>query len=271
MSTWAVSMVRDEEDVIAGTVRHMADEVDGVIVADNLSTDRTREILDGLVDQVPVPLIVLDDPDPGYRQSDKMTHLARCAVQYGAEWIVPFDADELWYSPEGRVADVLAGTDAGVAEADLYNHFPTAVDPDGADPFERIVWRQQHPGALPKVAFRWQADAVIAQGNHDVYLPRKQLRRRILELRHFPYRSEEQFVRKARNGAAAYRATTLPEQIGAHWRSYGDILDRHGEAALLEVFHRYFHFLSPTDEGLTPDAAPYMRWQRKYPWQLVPQ
>lgn len=269
MTTWGVTMVRDEADVIGGTLRHMADEVDGLVVADNLSTDDTHKILDGL--ELPVPLIVLDDPDPAYHQSHKMTHLARHAADHGAEWIVPFDADELWFTPEGRVADVIEASGVSIAEATLYNHFPTAVDPAETDPFDRIVWRQREPGALPKVAFRWHPDAVIEQGNHGVWLSSKVQRARLLEIRHFPYRSEAQFIRKARNGAAAYRAANLPEHVGAHWRSYGDLLERHGEEALLEVFHRYFWFLSPTDAGLTPDQAPYLRWQRRYPWQLAPQ
>ena len=270
MTTWAVTMVRDEADVIGGTLRHMADEVDGLVVADNRSTDDTRKILEALKAELTVPVLILDDDNPAYIQSHKMTFLARHAAAQGARWIVPFDADELWFSAEGRLADVLESSGVGIVEARLFNHFPTAVDPDEADPFDRIVWRQTEPGALPKVAFRWHRDAVIAQGNHNVWLSNRALREERLEVRHFPYRSEAQFIRKVRNGAEAYRAADLPPEIGAHWRSYGDLLDRHGEEALLEVFHRYFWFLSPTDAGLTPDPAPYLRWQRRYPWQLAP-
>jgi hypothetical protein len=269
MTSWGVTMARDEADVIAGTLRHMADEVDGLVVADNRSTDDTRKIIDAL--DLPVPLIVIDDDEPAYYQSQKMTALARIAAQQGATWIVPFDADELWFTPAGRIADVLEGSVAAVVEAKLFNHFPTAVDPDEVDPFDRIVWRQPEPAALPKVAFRWHPDAVICQGNHDVWLSTRALRAQALEIRHFPYRSAEQFVRKARNGAEAYRAADLPDEIGAHWRSYGDLLDRFGADALLEVFRTHFWFLSPTDAGLTPDQAPYLRWQRRYPWQLARQ
>ena len=45
MITFGVSMVRDEADVIEGTLRHMADEVDELIVADNGSVDGTTDIL----------------------------------------------------------------------------------------------------------------------------------------------------------------------------------------------------------------------------------
>lgn len=100
MTTVAVCMARDEADVIGSTVAHMLAQVDAVIVADNLSTDRTREILDEMASAHPGRLVVVEDPDPAYRQSEKMTALAlRARLDFGAEWIVPFDADEVWYSP----------------------------------------------------------------------------------------------------------------------------------------------------------------------------
>lgn len=269
MSTWAVTMVRDEADIVEASVRHMADEVDGLIVADNLSKDGTRSILDSLAapGELPVPLIVLDDPDPAYHQSDKMSFLGRAAAEQGAEWVVAWDIDELWLTEDGRVADMLERCDASVVHARLYNHFASAIDPEGATPFDRMVWRQPEAAPLPKVAIRWQPGAQIHQGNHGATLPRPGPVAGGLEIRHFPYRSPEQFIRKARNGAEAYRATNLPEHVGAHWRSYGQILEQHGEKALLDVYHRYFCFLSPSDEGLTPDPAPFMRWRRVYAWQ----
>lgn len=257
VTTFGVSMFKDEADVVAGTIRHMADEVDYLLVADNGSTDGTREILAELEDTL--PLKVIDDPDPAYYQSRKMTALAEQAAGMGAVWIVPFDADEIW-SASDRISVVLAGFDGHIAWATLTNHFATSIDPEEADPFRRLVWRQAKPAPLPKVAFRWEEGAVIHQGNHGVTLPSRSEGRQVLEIRHFPYRSAEQFITKARNGAAAYRATTLPEHEGAHWRAYGDILDRLGEEGLAEVFRQHFWYLSPSDSGMVHDPAPYMRW-----------
>jgi len=258
MATFGICMAKDELDVIEGTVRHMADEVDHLIVADNGSTDGTREVLEELA--AFMPLTVLDDPEPAYYQSDKMTALAVRAVSAGATWIVPFDADEVWLAPT-RLRDVLADTEATVASAALFNHFCTAVDPVAVHPFDSIVWRQANPAPLPKVAFRWEPGAVIHQGNHGVSLPSGGQVEQLIEVRHFPYRSPEQFVSKARNGAAAYRAADLPENQGAHWRAYGDLLDRHGEDALRDVFRQHFWYLSPVDSGMVLDPAPFMRWQ----------
>jgi hypothetical protein len=261
MTTFGVSMVKDEADVIAGTLTHLADEVDHLLVADNGSTDGTREILAELEDVL--PLTVVDDPDPAYFQSPKMSALAEKAAGMGAEWIVPFDADELWIWNGSRIRDELDGCRTNIVHARLFNHFPTAVDPEDPDPFRSIIWRQPDPAPLPKVAFRWEPGAVIHQGNHGVTLPhRSKVYEGGLEIRHFPYRSAEQFVSKARNGAAAYKATDLPEHVGAHWRSYGDILERHGEDVLIsEVYERWFFAVSPVDMGWVPDPAPYMRWR----------
>jgi glycosyltransferase involved in cell wall biosynthesis len=258
MSTWGVATVKDEADVIAGTLRHMADEVDHLLVLDNGSTDGTREILADLKDDL--PLTIVDDPELGYWQSARMSRLAAQAADAGAEWIVPFDADELWVSPAGRVRDVLPHFGTPVVLASLTNHFCTAIDPDDEDPFRRIGWRQPQAAPLPKVAFRWEPGATIHQGNHGVTLPVARGSRPGLEIRHFPYRSAEQFIHKARNGAAAYRATDLPPTEGAHWRAYGDILDRLGEQGLAEVFNQHFFYLSPTDSGLVHDPAAYCRW-----------
>jgi hypothetical protein len=117
------------------------------------------------------------------------------------------------------------------------------------------------------MAFRWEPGAVVEQGNHGVSLPsvpghpQHHAELGLLEVRHFPYRSAEQFTRKARNGAAAYRATNLPDTEGAHWRAYGDLLDRHGESVLHDVYREHFWFLSPVDSGLVLDPAAYRRWE----------
>jgi len=260
MAVFAVAMVKDEADVIAGTLLHLADEgVDELLVADNGSTDGTREILAELADTL--PLTVLDDPEVAYHQSEKMSRLAAGAAEAGATWIVPFDADELWVFRGDRLGPELeAQTRADVVTAELLNHFPSALDPDGVDPFVTIRWRQPHPAPLPKVAFRWRPGAVIHQGNHGVTLPGPVRAAGGIEIRHFPYRSADQFVRKARNGAVAYRATDLPADVGAHWRGYGDLLDSHGEEVLHDVFRQYFWKLSPADDGMVLNPAPYRRW-----------
>lgn len=255
MTVVAISMVRDEADIIDATVRHMIRQVDHVIVADNLSVDSTRDILNSLKCEV------LDDPDPAYRQSEKMSDLARYAAKtYNADWIVPFDADEWWYSPSGRIADVLEAVAPQwlVASAVLYDHVATGKDKDYEDPVDRIRWRRICPGAMPKVACRWREDLVIEQGNHSArYEGGATILPGQLVVRHFPYRSAEQFVRKARNGAQAYAASDLPPDIGAHWRQYGAIAEAHGDDACADIFRQWFWYAEPEQNpDLIFDPAP---------------
>lgn len=262
MTTVAVSMVKNEADVIEGTLRHMANQVDSLIVADNMSTDGTREIMMRLRGEL--PLTVIDDYEVAYYQSRKMTDLARMAAQGGATFIVPFDADELWYSTSGRrIRDVFAVLDADhpggmVVRVPLFNHFTTALDAQAIDdPFRRILWRQRNPGALPKVAFRWAPDAIIHQGNHGVSMNSWYDVAADIAIRHFPYRSEQHFVGKAITGSDAYAHTDLPLDQGAHWRSYRAIYDQRGYEGLAEVYQLHYNPLSPIDVGMIYDPAPY--------------
>ena len=255
MTTVAVTMVKNEADIIAATVGHMLTQVDHVIVADNGSTDGTRDILADL------PCEVIDDPDPAYRQSEKMTGLAhRVRLEHGAEWVVPFDADEIWYSPFGRIADVLAGLDDyAVAPADLYDHVPTATDPNDPDPVRRIGWRRREPGPLPKVACRAHPQLTVEMGNHaahyGVFEPKAVTGQLIV--RHFPYRTAEQMLAKAVQGAAALRLTDLPDSAGAHWRAYADLAAASGPEAIEDVFRTWFWSPDPqSDPDLIFDPAP---------------
>lgn len=257
----AVSMVRDEADVIEATVRRMAGQVDRLIVADNQSTDGTREILDQLSREL--PLEVLDDPEPGYYQSRKMTGLAERARLAGASWVVPFDADEVWLPRQrGTIARHLQSFPPNVltAEALLFDHIATATDRTDTDPVRRIRWRRPAAAPLRKVAVRALSGLVIHQGNHSASFPGVRHVPTVttaLEIRHFPVRSPEQWVRKARNGAAAYNATDLPAAVGKHWRDWGRLIDEHGEQMLADGFYEHYWSADPESDGsLVFDPCP---------------
>lgn len=222
---WAVTMVRDEADIIAITLAHMlAEGCDRVLVADNLSTDGTREILDDLAagdDRI----TVVDDLEPAYWQGRKMTALAHQAGDMGANWIVPFDADELWYSPTLTLAETLRATDADVLLAKTWEHVPSpADDQDEPNPVLRLRHRRRVPKPAPKVCFRYHPQARLWLGNHMVDRPGTKAAD-LVEIREFQYRSLAQAIRKLRNGKRAIEATTLAESEGAHWRTLGAMSD----------------------------------------------
>jgi len=252
---WAVGMVRDEADVIETVIGNLlAQGVERVLIADNLSTDDTPAILERLARAHPVTVLV--DRLPAYYQAEKTTLLARAAVRAGARWVLPFDADEVWTAPGSTVARFLAACDADVVQVPVYNHVPTVHDDRAEpDPVRRLRWRKADPNRLHKVVVRAHPRLRLDQGNHGVV--RRGPRARGLEVRHFPYRSEEQFVRKIRQGSAALAVSELAADSGLHWRGLGSTDDdalHAAWAALVETHNIASEWWVPT-RGLVEDPV----------------
>lgn len=263
MSVAAVMLVKDEADVIASTLRHLAWHVDAIYVADNGSTDGTRELLAELEHERELPLAVEDDEEVGHYQGRKMTALAGMASVLGHQWVIACDADEVWYAADGRfIRDYLAGLgpDVNRARALLFNHFPTSRDNERElDPLRRIVWRQRSyaPAQFGKVAFKPVPGFRVLEGNHSAYVPGPGVEAGGLELRHFSWRSEEQYVRKIANGYRAFAATDLPSDVGAHWRMHGSPEDVGFEERVRGVYRESFYCAGrPARRDLVEDPAP---------------
>jgi len=246
---WAVGMVRDEADVIGYTVEHLlAEGIGRVLIADNGSVDGTGEILRDLGKALPVT--VVHDRLVPYEQGVKMTRLARCAAAAGAAWVIPCDADELWYSPDGRpLAEVLRTAECGVAVAPMWNQLPgDDDDPTEPNPYLRMRSRAEASEGVVKVAFRAHPWARLVPGNHAVRHPGK--REQLLAIRQVPWRSPDQIARKCSQGAVALAESHLPADFGRHWHEFANLTDDDLRTRITRI---------PT----VPDPAPFRgltRW-----------
>lgn len=252
---WAVTMVRNEIDILPGVLDHLARQgVDRILVSDNGSTDGTLEELERR--EALGQVLLARDREPAYYQAAKMTRLARAAWWAGADWIVPFDADELWFADVGLLADRLRSLPGDVVQGRMVNTFPMGSGGWGMD---------TSPQLHGKVAFRAHALAALAQGNHAVDRPGVRVAATQVELKiaHLPWRSFEQFAAKVSQGALAYAATRGEENLGNHWRRLGaagrDALERDWEAMVAGQTVEGMHWC-PRGPLVSADPRKWRTW-----------
>ena len=247
---WATTTVRDDADISGLAVDHLlAQGVRHVLAIDHGSTDDTRRILAERHDVTVIPY-----PDTAFYQGAMITVLARHAAQHGAEWIVPFDADECWWTTDGtQLADHLLSRSDDVVEAASWSYLPTTIDISDENPFHRLAhrsdkpdgYRSDRPDGLTKVAFRASSRITVRDGNHAVR-PAGQIGSGLV-IAHYPYRSRDQFIRKFSQGNAALSATRLDRSVSGHWR----VLGARGAAELGKVW----------DNFVVTHELPYNGWQ----------
>ncbi|MFM6851609.1 MAG: glycosyltransferase family 2 protein [Terrabacter sp.] len=211
-------MVRNEADIIARTLQHLLEqEVDGILVADNGSTDGTRAIVEELASSAPI--FLADDREPAFSQGPKMTRLSHWARRAGAAWVIPFDADELWFARSQTVGAFLRQSRASVVRASIFNVAPVNAGVRLGDDTGWVMGRQA--SWWKKVAFRPHPFMSVAMGNHEVDRPGLPVDG--LGIAHLPYRSLAQTASKLRAGAASL--SSIPGGSGLHWRDLGSLSD----------------------------------------------
>jgi Glycosyl transferase family 2 len=201
---------RDEADVVDAQIAfHLNAGVDFVVATDHRSQDGTTEILEGYARDGHLHLIRAegDEMDEG----DWATRMSRMAASsFGADWVIPSDADEFWWPRGGSLKDVLESVPPryGVVRA-LLRHF---VPRPGGEFFgERMTVRVSgsapinNPNSLfrPNLKVIHRADPAVklSAGAHTLlngsFAPLRGWYP--IEFLHFPLRSLEQADRKYAN------------------------------------------------------------------------
>lgn len=256
---WAFSFVRDEEEIIEPVIRQLfAEGIDGMVVSDGGSTDGTLKILARLAKEF--NLLAISDTAPAfyYYQGVRATQLANTLHDLGAEWIIPFDADELFCSAAGQsVADCLRGETRDVVSIRMKNYFATELDDaNDPNPVTREQWRKPEANPLNKVCFRWQPGIQVADGNHHVSLGGQWLKESVTDsivIGHYQNRTPQHFIRKIRREAANQVEGESERHRTGHWWRFGNLTD----VQITEIWMREYFFLDPAGAGLVHDPAPY--------------
>ena len=220
-------LVRDEEDILEDNLEfHRSMGVDHVVVTDNLSTDRTPQILERYAAQG--WLTWRRETDDDYSQYRWVTRMAREAVvHHGADWVINNDADEFWLPRRGDLKRAFAAVpdDVGVVSVSRADFLPRPEQPGRfCDRLTvRTQWGEKYDGTrlLPKVAHRADPQVEVAQGNHEASGPLLGTASTTdeVEILHFPVRTYAQYEHKTVVGGRAYRRNTdLPRNMGKRRR-----------------------------------------------------
>lgn len=258
MRLFGVTMVRNEADVIEPFVRHNSSVLDGLVVVDHDSIDGTREILAKLQSEG-LPLRVVHDADPAYRQSETMTALARDALtRDAADFVFALDADEfLKIESRSGLERALAEVPPGMhAAMHWLTYVPDAFDDDGGGFGPGHLWwrlKTERQTLLKVVASRAlleRSDDVIAMGSHAILnqaghdaRSHARLRRDVAALAHCPVRSRGQLEGKVIVGYLAHLAARqVDRRLARHWRElYNELRNggNFGEERLRAIASNY--------------------------------
>lgn len=208
---FSVSMVKNEADIIESFVRYHQHIFDGMVFLDNMSSDRTPEILEKLREEG-LPIYVSYDVDHGYAQKEKTTQLMRRTFsQFNPDIILPLDADEFLVSTNHLVhpRDILNKINL---KNELHHiKWRTYVLNEAENKNELFIpkrithARDDHHENLCKVLVSSQIvnnfTGTLVTGNHTFLIRRKKHKVKVntledLKIAHFPIRSLEQFKSK---------------------------------------------------------------------------
>ena len=232
MKITAITMVKNEEDILEAFVRHTLHYVDHLLVLENGSIDTTPQILQRLHDEG-LPIEIRTDRTFRYNQSEKTTQLYQQTITKRPDFVIPLDADEFIQAPSTEIfrQQLERIPPNGVGTWPWRTYLPS--NQDTADIPTRFCFARKHEitghkKVLVRVPGPTDPRLVITQGNHSAKRNNRNLPAVELEhiyLAHLPIRSIQQLAQKVILGwmanVAQYK-TTNPV-CGYHW---GDLYRR---------------------------------------------
>lgn len=227
--TAAVSMVKNEADIIQAWLSHVCSLFDQVYIVDHSSSDGTYSYLRKAA-QSRVDLHIFTFAHPGMFQAEIINRLVEIAAQENPQaWIFPLDADEFLSvkSREGFFAWLREMPQSRILRMKWVNSLPISLRGDEVFTFCTPCLIPSQPGEYAKLALHASTvqgkDWRFAQGNHQLWDSSgnevgesKQVA--FADLFHLPIRSFSHFVLKCIQGYLAYQ--TLPDERRDDSQSY---------------------------------------------------
>ena len=101
----AVSMIKNEADIVESFARHVLKIADLLIVTDHNSTDKTRQILESLQSEG-LPIIIQTFDKIELLHEEIINSMVEQAIELEADIVIPIDADEFLIKLDGNSNDI---------------------------------------------------------------------------------------------------------------------------------------------------------------------
>lgn len=232
MKITAIGVIKNAADVIEACIRGNSWLIDQFVLLDNMSTDRTVEILNSLQTEG-FKIEVINDTEIQHTQAKKMDMLCAYVYEkYPSDFIIPLDDDEIIIPANKNISmDDAKKSLAALNRDSLYYLFWRVYIPtDYDDTTEINVAKRQtfcfsdtvstsNKVIIPSAITQEEGFHVI-DGNHGAIFTREHGNFHFpdLKLAHFPIRSAEQIRSKALIGWT--NLLTMPDRCkvnGIHW------------------------------------------------------
>ena len=227
VQTIAITMVKNEQDIVETFLRHNRPFFDAMIILDHGSTDRTADIVKDCARELG-GIFFTHISRFDYAQSEYMSAALRYVQSaFFADFVCFLDADEFVSSPDRAafLAD-LSVVPVGHASEHVWENYlpdPTPSDDEEKDWLSYMVYRRVDDRPREKCFIRLaggtEPNLEVRQGNHGFRLNRRPIpAHRIASspLRHFPVRSAQQIVTK---GAVGWAANLARKDVPAATKS----------------------------------------------------
>lgn len=223
-------LVKNEEDMLEeNLIFHKAMGVDGFIITDNNSSDRTPEIIRKYKEKGWI-VEAIEEKATDYQQKkwvDRMIWKAKSV--YKADWVINADADEIWYAPSGDLKTELVSSRANVLTCEMKCVYPEEGKPfwqwgqtvEVVNDLERYNLSRYSLFARQnkKVIHRTAGYIQISMGNHKVTMFPKKVAKSNIRIYHYNIRGKKPFLEKMINGGKQLEQNPK-KHGGRHWRYY---------------------------------------------------
>ncbi|NOR88058.1 MAG: methyltransferase domain-containing protein [Bacteroidales bacterium] len=245
----ALSMVKNEEDIIEPFIRHNMKYVDLFCILDNNSFDHTREIIESLQSEG-LPIILIDDPEKAYNQKEKITKLCHHAMlTLFPDYLLFLDADEFikCKSKTDFLHEINQIPKDGKAFIPWQSYITnkSGSESNGFNMLKRLN-NEESPQfkAILRIDGNYNSNIIITQGNHDIIGIDNSSYSDEIKIAHYPIRNLKQLKEKCIAGWMAYllkSPNARHEELGWHWLEMFDKIksDTLDEELAIEISANY--------------------------------